>query len=374
MLIDFSKYSPNLLKEFLTVVKINMTLTELSYYTRKMIPFFILFALVFLIIFYSFKLFFIYLESSKPRTVITDTIFGKIDQPSVNNATSSANFNFTLDTVEGTPVTSTDTAKVYFLPRPATRFGYREKIYLMARTFGIDTEVVKYKLIDSIATFSDSEQKLTVDIGNFNFKYESQPNSTDSSFLARANSFIPSKKEIENKAIDFLKSIGRYPDELTRGTMKIIYLKYNPDFNSYTNMTTRAEANLVEVDFYRPDIEGISVATPRFFNSQNYVIMFFTEDGYKVLKSQVAFFEKSETQVGLYPVKSGETAWQELLDGKGIVVSARVRVKNITIKNMKIYYFDPDTYQPYLQPVYIFYDDKDFVAYIPAIANEYLIE
>jgi len=374
LLIDFSKYSPNLLKEFLTVVKINMTLTELSYYTRKMIPFFILFALVFLIIFYSFKLFFIYLESSKPRTVITDTIFGKIDQPSVNNATSSANFNFTLDTVEGTPVTSTDTAKVYFLPRPATRFGYREKIYLMARTFGIDTEVVKYKLIDSIATFSDSEQKLTVDIGNFNFKYESQPNSTDSSFLARANSFIPSKKEIENKAIDFLKSIGRYPDELTRGTMKIIYLKYNPDFNSYTNMTTRAEANLVEVDFYRPDIEGISVATPRFFNSQNYVIMFFTEDGYKVLKSQVAFFEKSETQVGLYPVKSGETAWQELLDGKGIVVSARVRVKNITIKNMKIYYFDPDTYQPYLQPVYIFYDDKDFVAYIPAIANEYLIE
>lgn len=350
-----------------------MTLTELSYYTRKMMPFFILFALVFLIIFYSFKLFFIYLESSKPRTVITDTIFGKIDQPNINNATSSANFNFTLDTVEGTPVTSTDTAKVYFLPRPATRFGYREKIYLMAKTFGIDTELVKHKLTDNMAAFSDGEQKLTVDIGNFNFKYENQPNSTDSSSLARANSLIPSKKEIENKAIDFLKSVGRYPDELTKGTMKIIYLRYNPGFDSYTNVTTKTEANLVEVDFYRPDIEGISVATPRFFNSQNYVIMFFTEDGYKVIKSQIAFYEKSETQVGLYPVKSGETAWQELLDGKGIVVSARTGAKNITIKNMKIYYFDPDIYQPYLQPVYVFYDDKDFVAYVPAIANEYLI-
>ncbi|MFH0979363.1 MAG: hypothetical protein V1803_00200 [Candidatus Roizmanbacteria bacterium] len=374
LLIDFSKCSLNLLKKCLTVVKINMTLTELSYYTRRMMPFVILFALVFLIIFYSFKLFFIYLESSKPKTVITNTLFGKIDKPDISEATRSAGFNFTLDTVEGTPVTATDTSKVYFLPRPVTRFGYREKIYLMAKTFGFDTELVKHKLTDNIATFSDSEQKLIVDIGNFNFKYESQPNSTDSSSLARANSFILSKKEIENKAIDFLKSIGRYPDELTRGTMKTIYLKYNPDFDSYTNVATRSEANLVEVDFYRPDIEGISVTTPKFFNSQNYVIMFFTEDGYKVIKSQIAFYEKSETQIGLYPVKSGETAWQELLDGKGIVVSARTGAKNITIKNMKVYYLDPDTYQPYLQQVYVFYDDKDFVAYVPAVANEYLIE
>jgi len=351
-----------------------MTLTELSYYTRKMMPFVILFALVFLIMFYSFKLFFIYLESSKPKIVVTNTLFGKIDKPIISEATRSAGFNFTLDTVEGNPITSTDTAKVYFLPKISTRFGYREKIYLMAKTFGIDTEVVKHKLTDNIATFSDGEKKLTINIGNFNFTYESQPNSTDSSSLAKANSFIPSKNEIENKAIDFLKSIGRYPDELTRGTIKIIYLKYNSDIDSYTNVATKAEANLVEVDFYRPDIEGISVTTPRFFNSQNYVVMFFTEDGYKVVKSQVAFFEKSETQIGLYPVKSGEAVWQELLDSKGIVVSARAGEKNITIKNMKIYYLDPDTYQPYLQPVYVFYDDKDFVAYVPAVANEYLVE
>ena len=351
-----------------------MTLTELSYYSRKMLPFFILFVLVFLIIFYSFRLFFIYLESTRPKTVVTETIFGKIDSPGVTEATTSAGFNFTLDTVEGVPVTATDTAKVYFLPKPVTRFGYREKIYLMAKTFGFETEVVKHKLEDNIATFSDSSQQLTVNIGNFNFTYESQFNSTDSSSLSIANSFIPSKKEIENKATDFLTKAGRYPDELAKGTMRIIYLKYNSDFNSYTNVATRAEANLVEVDFYRPDLDGISVTTPRFFNSQNYVVMLFTETGYKVVKSQIAFFEKSETQIGLYPVKSGEAAWQELLSGRGVVVSARAGLKNITIKNMKIYYFDPDSYQPYLEPVYVFYDDKDFVAYVPAVANEFLIE
>ncbi|KKQ24639.1 MAG: hypothetical protein US40_C0008G0045 [Candidatus Roizmanbacteria bacterium GW2011_GWC2_37_13] len=348
-----------------------MTLTEFSYYFRRALPFIFLFGLIFLIIFYSFKLFFIYLESTKPKTTFTNIIFGKIDRPAINEATRSAGFKFTLDTVEGVPVTSTDTAKIYFLPRPVTRFGYREKIYLMARTFGIDTELVKHKLADNLATFDDDRQKLTVNLGNFNFKYENQP---DSNSLAESALYIPSKKEIENKATDFLKSIGRYPDELAKGTMRIIYLKYNPNFDNYINVENRKDANLVEVDFYRSDVDGVAVTTPRFFNSQNYVIMLFTKDGYKVIKSQIAFFEKSEVQTGIYPVKSGEAAWQELLAGSGIVVSARMGIKNITIKNMKLYYLDPDIYQTYLQPVYVFYDDKDFVAYVPAITNEYVTE
>lgn len=351
-----------------------MTLTELSYYSRKAIPIVILFGLIFLIVFYSFKLLFIFMESSKPKTIVTETIFGKIDPPLIKDATSSAGFSFTLDTVEGVPVTSTDTAKVYFIPKPTTRFGYREKIYLMAKTFGIDTEKIKHILTGNQAIFADDQQKLSIDIGNFNFKYEALLDSTDSASLSRASYYIPSKKEIENKAIDFLKKIGRYPEELSKGTTKIMYLKYNPLYQSYINVSSKLEANLVEIDFYRPDLDGVSITTPRFFNSQNYVIMLFNEKGFKVVKSQISFYEKSETQVGLYPVKTADTAWKDLQDGKGKVVSARLGENNITVKNMKIYYFDPDTYQPYLQPVYVFYDDKDFVAYVPAVSSDFLIE
>lgn len=350
-----------------------MTLTELSYYTRKSAPFLILFGLIFLIIFYSFKLLFIVLESSKPKPIITKTIFGKISQPLINNATSSAGFNFTLDNIEGTPVTATETAKIYFLPKPTTRFGYREKIYLMAKTFGFDTEVIKHKLEDNLASFFDGKRTLTIDIGNFNFKYEETFDSTDSALLAKSSYYIPSKKEIENKAIDFLKTIGRYPDELAKGEVEIIYLKYDPQYQSYVNVNNKNEANLVEVDFYRLAIDDIPITTPRFFKSQNYIVFLFQEGGFKVVKSQIAFYEKSETQIGIYPVKSGEEAWQELVSGKAMVVSAREGIKNITIKDMKFYYLDPDIYQPYLQPVYVFYDDKDFVAYVSAVKNEYYL-
>ncbi|MCL4364114.1 hypothetical protein M1328_02640 [Patescibacteria group bacterium] len=347
-----------------------MTLTELSYQVRKLLPFLVLFILVFLIIFYSFKLLFVYLEANQAKPPIVPTLFGKIDVPTVNEATSSANFKFTLDTIEGHPVTTTDSAKVFFLPKPATRFGYREKIYLMAQALGYDTQVTDYKLNGNLAVFDDGIHVLTINIGNFNFTYESKP---DSSTLASSGTYIPSQTDVQNKAIDFLKGVGRYPEELATGTTNIIYLKYDPGLDTYTNVDNQYSANLVEVDFYRQNVDGIPVATPRFFTSQNYVIMQFNKDGYQVVKAQVAFFEKSDTQVDLYPVKTADVAWQELLDGKGIVVAATKGVRQISIKQMSIYYFDPDVYQSYLEPVYVFIGDNDFVAFVPAVTDQYLI-
>jgi len=36
-------------------------------------------------------------------------------------------------------------------------------------------------------------------------------------------------------------------------------------------------------------------------------------------------------------------------------------------------YLDPDFYQPYLQPVYLFLGEDQFVAYVPAVSTNHLI-
>lgn len=341
-----------------------MTLTELSYYFRKYLPFFVLFFLIFLILFYSIKLVLVYLDSSKTTTVYTNQIFGKIGPPEIPESTASAGLQFTLDTIEGTPVTATETAKVFFLPQFNPRFGYREKIYLIAKSFGFNTEVVKHKLVDKLATFTDEEKTLSIDISNFNFKFDRK---VDNRLFSSPQLTIPTKTIIENKAVDFLKKIGRYPDELGKGTTKIIYLKYNPGNQNFVNVDSRNQAQLVEVDFYRPNIDDFSIVTPKFFNSQNYVIMLFEGSDYKVIKSQIAFFEKSEEQIGIYPIKTGEEAWSELNNGLGFVVAGTQGQKNIVIKSMNLGYFDPDIYQNYLQPVYVFLGEGDFAAYVPAV-------
>ena len=341
-----------------------MNLTELSYYFRKFLPYFILFCLIFLIFFYSVKLTLIYLESNKTNTIYTNEIFGKVSLPEIPGSSSSAGLKFTLDTIEGQPVTATDTAKVYFLPQYNPRFGYSEKIYLIAKSFGFNTEVVKHKLVGKTATFSDIEKTLTIDISNFNFKFDRKVNNT---LFTSPQLTIPTKTVIENKAIDFLKKIGRYPDELAKGTTNVIYLKFNLINQNFVNVEKSSQAQLVEIDFGRPDIDTFKVVTPKFFTSQNYVVMLFQGDEFQIIKSQIAFFEKSEEQIGTYLVKTGEEAWSELNSGLGFVVAGTQGQKNILIKSMELRYFDPDIYQNYLQPVYVFLGEGNFAAYVPAV-------
>lgn len=343
-----------------------MSLTELSYYFRKFLPYVILFCLIFLIFFYSIKLTIIYLEANKTVVTYTNPIFGNVSLPEIPKSSSSAGLNFTIDTIEGRPVTATDTAKVYFLPQYNPRFGYSEKIYLIAKSFGFDTEVVKHQLVDKTATFKDSEKTLSIDISNFNFKFDRK---VDNNLFLSPQLTIPTKTIIENKAIDFLKKIGRYPDELSKGATNVIYLKYNPINQNFVNVEKSSQAQLVEVDFYRPNIDEYSAVTPKFFNSQNYVIMLFQGTDYIILNSQISFFEKSDEQVGVYWVKTGEEAWTELKNGSGFVVAGTQDQKNIAIKSMNLGYFDPDVYQNYLQPVYVFLGEGNFVGYVPAVKN-----
>ncbi len=346
-----------------------MTLTEISYNSRKYAPLAVLFFLVILIFFYAFKLLFIALEGNQTRPIYTNAVFGKIKQPFVKEATSSAGMTFTLDTVEGQPVTASSAAKVYFLPPSATHFGYNEKVYLIAKAFGFNTDLIKYRMVDMDAVFTDSKQKLSVDITNFNFSY----NYDFALDPAVFNSIqIPSTDVIQNKATDFLKTVGRYPDELAQGKINISYLILNPTDRSVTVTDRPQDANAVEVDFYRPDIDGFPMVSPGFPSSQNYVIMAIYNTNIKVLRAQIQFFEKSDSQVGVYPLKTGAVAWKELQEGNGYVISNPQNNMNIDVKNMFTAYLDPSIYQNYLEPVYVFLGGNNFAAFVPAVSDSYL--
>ena len=306
-----------------------------------------------------------------PPTVYLNPVFGKIKKPVINEIESSSNLNFTIDTIEGRPVTASESAKVFFLPQAPTRFGYREKIYLIAKTFGFDTETIKHRLEGKEAVFLDNNQSLKIDITNFNFTYEFSFENDPRIFQ---NTTSPLKKESEDKAIEFLREIGRYPEELAQGKTNTIFISYDPQAKQMRILDSNEEANMVEVDFYRPDQEQYPIVSPNYFNSQNYVMIVFYQNDFKIIKAQIKFYEKSTAQIGTYSIKTGDLAWDRLKTGKGWVIQKQPDSKDIVIKKMFLGYLDPDVYQEYLQPVYVFLGDMDFVAYVPAIIDDYLTE
>lgn len=350
-----------------------MTLTELSYYSRRMLPFAVIGVFVILIFYYAIRLIFLYIQSAP--TTVTSTInpvFGSITRPLINNVSPSKPPALMLDTIEGTPVTATDSAKVFYLPPGSTRLGYRQKVNAMAKNMGFDIATVSYTLSnDSEAKFVDSVQEASINISNFNFTYQYNIQNHPELFV---DAVIPVKNQIENKAIDYLLSLDNYPEELSQGKINVLYIKYDPATQQLGVVDSPEGANMVEVDFYRADIDTYPIVSSTYFNSQNYVMLVFKNDtDATVVKAQIKHFNKSEEQVGIYPIKSGTTAWEDMNNGKGYVISSLVNMPEIKISKMFLGYLDPEIYQEYLQPVYVFLGDNNFVGYVPAIDDAYVL-
>lgn len=349
-----------------------MTLTDVSYYSRKMAPFGVLVFVVLLILFFFVRLIILLTPPPAAPEPEVNPVFKEMRPLKITDASPSANHTYVIDTVEGEPVTATSTAKVFFIPPAQFRFGYQEKMYLMAKTLGFSPDI-KHRLIGKTeAEFTDTSKTLRVDITNFNFKFDTDIQHSPGLFVSNGT---PDKDDAQNRAIDFLKTIDRYPDEFAQGRTNAIFLQYDKVSSRTAVLQDSRDANMVEVDFYRQDIDQFPIVSPHYFNSQNYVTLVYSNGGYVVVSAQVRFFEKSQAEVGLYPVLDGKTAFQKLATGSGYIVSgANITRDQISIKRMFLGYYDSDVYQEHMMPVYVFLGDDNFVAYVPAVTDRWIID
>lgn len=355
-----------------------MTLTELNYTVRKFAPFAVISVLVVFMLFLAVQLLLLYVSSQQKQVVqappqaIINATFNKIKPPIIPQSNPSNRYTYVLDTLDGTAnvENATSAATIYFLPEQTASFGFLSQIYLMAEAAGINTEVTQHRLSDNRAIFDDGKNKLDIDISNFNFSYDFVLTQDDVSF---DGSRIPTENELQNQASNYLSKISRYPTDLAQGKKNIIYLHFNSESNEVATLDSPEGANMAEIDFYRPDINGYPMVTSTYYNSPHYVLFGFDTRGNRVVRAQVKFIEKSEDQIGQYPLRSAEIAWQNLQEGKGMVVSSTKTSGEIVIKKVFLAYYDPDVYQEYLQPVYVFLGDDKYVGYVPAVTDEYLL-
>lgn len=349
-----------------------MTLTEFSQQLRKALPFIIIGLLVFFIIFYIVRIIGAFIEGRSTKIAL-NPLFGKIKKLEIPDTPPSGGLTYSFETIEGVPQTATSAAHVYFFPPQTPRLGYREKIYLIARTIGFDVSKTKYTLSGITAAFKEDRKTLDIDISNFNFLY-TYDFAQDGGFFSGAVS--PDRAAAQNSAIEFLRAVDKYPEELAQGRTDAIYFFFNTKDKTMVAVDKNVglTPNLIEIDFYRPDIDGLPIVPPRYFNSQNYVMLMRTGETYRVARAQIKYFERSSTQVGAYPLKTGPQAYEDLKAGKGFIASPVKDAKHIIINQMFLAYFDPQEYQEYLRPVYVFLGNNNFVGYVDGVREDYIAQ
>lgn len=346
-----------------------MTLSEFSYYVRKFGPVAVIGFILF-IVFYMIIQLIIGSISNRPVQQIYQPPFGQLPPVTFTHSIEyPPAFTMTIDNIEGRPITATSSANIYFTPTPRTRFGYQQTIGFMARAVGIDPESNQFTINGTSANYNDGIRNLNIDIQTFNFDFDLDITKVPTVFN---ETYIPDQNTIVEEAKSFLRQMNKFSPRIAQGSQNIIYLQYDSTTNDFIVAEDPLQANVVEVDFFQPDLGPFPLVSPTFYNSHNYVTMIFRQEGPLIIKAQVHTVEPDFATGGVYPIKTGDQAWSELQNRLGTIVSPSKGTTNIIVRDMFLAYYDSDTYQPYLMPVYVFLGDDGFAAYVSAVAPEYI--
>ncbi len=351
-------------------------LTEISIASRKLFIW-----TIFLIIgYFIFKFFFnvaaeYYKASNPPPVPLPNVRFNKLPHPQFTNISrSSSGLKFSLKNISGRPPETTSAAKVYFMPKKAPSLLSIERAQKFAVKLGFETEPDNIE--KTIYYFTSQKEKeiarylkLDTTTLNFNLKYDYQNNPQVFDQV-----FIRSKEQAINEVKNFLKSSSAFDSSILEGKITTDLLKYDSIQKKFLSATSLSTANTLRINFFRNDLDGWKILPSSFSQSPCYVLYtpsaFLTDN---ILEIGYTFWPIDESNFATYPLRSGQMAWQDLVDGYALVVNMKNNTdEEIVVRNIYLAYYDSEIPQNYLQPIFVFEGDNDFVAYLPAIINEWL--
>ncbi|MBI3888048.1 hypothetical protein HY310_03200 [Candidatus Microgenomates bacterium] len=313
------------------------TLTETSFYTRKLINLSLILVAVGVVIR------FVILGASglydalfpKPPPSATNA-FGQLPMPNAQNniATPTASLTYSLETADGGLPMVPFTIRVYFIPHANSSFGSFENMKSTASNLG----------------FIDTPQRIT--------------------------NTASTNEAIAGEAQGFFDKAGILPPEFKGGSTIISYYKF--DSGALVQTTAIANADAVSVTLNRSNIDSgdkkldkIGVVSPDYKQGLVSVLFSGSSDAKKrVLETRFLVSPIDLENWATYTPLSAQEAWVNLQAGKAIYASLPNPMSStIVIRKVHLAYLDPYPAQSFLQPVLVFSDEKGFVAYVPLTAK-----
>lgn len=343
-----------------------MTLTQTAVLVKRAIVLSTVALVLGLTSFIVYKIWYAYyLANLPPVEEKPDIKFGPLPEPDFPKGNvSTSNFTYSLDTTTGgLPKVGTDPdfekiIKVYFVTQTFATLLAPERSGALAEKFGI-TSTPEY-LSETKYKFKDENKTLLVNLDNGNFSYNSE-------------SVLSSKTTIDddNKlASDFrqtLSNLGALKDDLRNSRMKVIPLKVNGED---LIPALRSEASAAQVSLWPDQINKRLVLTADFNKSLVSAIVFGGADRLdNYLSLNFTYYPIDISTFATYPLKTAAVAFDDLKDGKGVIILEPDKPQ-VSITSVYLGYYLPETYSPYLQPIYVF-EGPNFVAYVSAITEQF---
>ena len=169
-------------------------------------------------------------------------------------------------------------------------------------------------------------------------------------FLSRGN-LLPDDTASSSGKTTFLKSIG--------GVLKPAVSASDADFIAVD--LNRIKLNNFSADIYTPDGETGTI----------HAIIGGGRSG-GILKLIRDYYPISYEEIHTYPLRSTQSAWQQLQAGEGYVAN-KGTLDQAVVREVLLGYFEGGGYQIYVQPIYVFKGDAGFIGYVDAVDPQVVV-
>ena len=343
------------------------TLTEVSFYTRRIIKWSIIVILIVMITPFVWRLSKrIYLALWPPPPPPPTVRYGILPRLGWDLPLEPYKPQMRLETIRGVLPTLPNIGRVYFVETSKSRILALDKIKAKAKSLGFVQNPVQINDRTYKFTHSLENASLVVDIisDNINYKYDWEQDTEISS----AN-VIADQNQITGESKSFFQNLGLLPGDISDSRINITYLTARGE--NMIAAIAPSEANFVRADLYRIDRDNLKFVTSTAISSPiNITFGSGRNQGRKVILANYNYSKTLDNDFATYPLKPVQSAWEELIQGGGYI--AKSAGTSVVVRSASLAYFEPDYPQRFLQPVYVFEGDGGFTAYVQAVAPEYV--
>jgi len=270
---------------------------------------------------------------------------------------------FNLETIEGRVPEATPQARVFFISKKLPSLMASAKARQFAQRLGFKDEPTQET--QTRFRFKDKDypaRTLSLDIidNNFSLKYDL---SVDPQ--AGEGKLLLTPEEAVSEAKSFFQGVDSLPNELATGKNSVSFFKIiGGKFEETSSLT---DAQVLRVDFFKKELDGKPILPPYFDKSHFYVVIGNSQDlNKKILEAGYNNWPVEGENWATYPLKISQTTWEELKNGGGFIARLGQNKETVTIRRIYLAYYDSEETQSYLQPIFVFEGDNNFVAYVPA--------
>lgn len=282
--------------------------------------------------------------------------------------------SYTLETPTGTLPSFPEQMRVYYMPQKTANLFSEDRMIQRANSLGFSATPRKTQETIFQFTHASVPASLTMDSVFETFSLSYNLNEDSSPLNTRAPDVPTATQNVRQR----LSAASSMPQDLS-GAVVPEFLRLEQ--GQLVRALALSDAQFTKINLTRsPIIYGESENAPKYgivtANPKESNVWFIVSGSKEREKTLIAgeyrYFPVDYTKIETYPIKTAITAFEDLKAGKGYIANLGLNTDGqITITGVELAYFDPNVPYLYFQPVVVFRGRNEFVAYVPAVTQEY---